>query len=361
MPVAIRAMPLARTAAKLAAAALAVFTLLVVVAFAVAYLWDALPGFIQDFLRFFVGYGRGVGHLPDCGPGALYDAGLCYPPCAPGYYGVGPVCWESCPASMRDVGVSCQKGSYGRGAGHIPTACPAGQENDAGLCYPVCGPGYYGVGPVCWQACPPGFVDTGLDCLKPAPYGRGTGWWTQARCEAGTGGACEEWGGLWYPVCAPGFHPVGCCVCSPDCPAGMTDVGVSCQKNTYGRGVGRVPAICPAGQEDDAGLCYPVCADGYSGVGPVCWQNCPPDMRDTGVDCLKNTGDRGVGTIPTACPAGQENQAGLCYPACAPGYRGVGPICWRSWGASLAGPPAPGSPAARYERPSLLGITQAPF
>ena len=45
-----------------------------------------------------------------------------------------------------------------------------------------------------------------------------------------------------------------------------------CWKNTYGRGVGTIPKVdCPKGQENDAGLCYPVCKTHYKGVGPVCW------------------------------------------------------------------------------------------
>jgi len=44
---------------------------------------------------------------------------------------------------------------------------------------------------------------------------------------------------MYYPKCKAGFHNVGCCVCSPNCPSGWTDVGISCKKpNTYGRGAG---------------------------------------------------------------------------------------------------------------------------
>ncbi len=44
-----------------------------------------------------------------------------------------------------------------------------------------------------------------------------------------------------YPKCQSGFHAVGCCVCSPTCPDGMNDIGISCGKNSYGRGVGVSP------------------------------------------------------------------------------------------------------------------------
>ena len=31
--------------------------------------------------------------------------------------------------------------------------------------------------------------------------------------------------------------------------------------------------VCKKGQEQDGMLCYPICRDGYHGVGPVCWAN----------------------------------------------------------------------------------------
>jgi hypothetical protein len=65
-----------------------------------------------------------------------------------------------------------------------------------------------------------------------------------------------------------GFHPAGCCICSPDCPEGFTDIGVSCQRPTYDRGVGAVITTCDAPLERDAALCYSACDDGFDGVGP---------------------------------------------------------------------------------------------
>jgi len=113
---------------------------------------------------------------------------LCYPYCKSGYKGVGPVCWQICPSDSTDTGATCWvtpdtygkgccctkggcchncragytdngctcgkggsfwKDSYGRGVG-VPMICSSDQEQDAGLCYPKCNPGYKGVGPVCW-------------------------------------------------------------------------------------------------------------------------------------------------------------------------------------------------------------------
>ena len=213
----------------------------------------------------------------------------------------------SCPPGYNDDGATCRlnnilaKASYGRGVGTVPTVCGAGRELDAGLCYPVCQSGYHGVGPVCWQGCPGGFRDDGAYCAKPAAYGRGAGYpWefgdapfdlggARRRCEHDNPGGCEQNGLLYYPKCRANFHAFGCCVCTPNCPAGMADIGVSCQKHSYGRGVGTVPTSCAGGMQYDAGLCYTPCRAGFVGVGPVCWeQGCPPGFADHGATCYRD-------------------------------------------------------------------------
>jgi hypothetical protein len=149
----------------------------------------------------------------------------------------------------------CWKQTYTRGVGSVPGQCSAGQDKDAGLCYPKCRDGFKGVGPVCWQSCPSGYRNDGA---------------------------------LWYPKCKAGFVAAGCCICSPACPSGMTDIGVSCQKDSYGRGVGKIPG-CGSGLELDAGLCYPQAAQGFVGVGPVAWGKCPPEFPfNCGAGCAKN-------------------------------------------------------------------------
>ena len=183
----------------------------------------------------------------------------------------------------------CWKESYGRGAGTVPDACPRGFERTGAdlLCYPVCRAGYSGVGPVCWQDCPAGFRNDGAFCGKPAAYGRGAGFayapliesrdTARQRCEREHGaGNCERNLEMYYPVCKAGFKEFGSNVCTPVCPGGMTDIGVSCQKQSYGRSVGE-GATCRAGMEQDfkGGLCYPTCRAGSTGVGPVCWHACP--------------------------------------------------------------------------------------
>ena len=123
-------------------------------------------------------YGRGVGLIPTSCGGNQYDAGLCYPYCKTNFYGVGPVCWQQCPAGWENHPASCYKDiitwyfkeSYGRGVGTVPTDC-AGKQYDAGLCYPYCSEGYYGVGPVCWRSCG---GDTPTDCGAACATNAGT-------------------------------------------------------------------------------------------------------------------------------------------------------------------------------------------
>lgn len=62
---------------------------------------------------------------------------------------------------------------------------------------------------------------------------------------------CQKYGEIIYPNCRANFHNVACCVCSPDCPSEMTDIGVSCQKKTYGRGVGYAEGKCIEENWDD--------------------------------------------------------------------------------------------------------------
>jgi hypothetical protein len=157
-----------------------------------------------------------------------------------------------------------------------------------------------------------------------------------------------------------------------------------CYRSSYGRGVGTIPDDCQS-KEKDAGLCYNRCNAGYGAAGPVCWQYCPsgyvdtgafchidkallvspkwvwvskwwggypstecpsgytnigalcalntpsnpPGWKGTGLDLIKSSYGRGVGTVPN-CSGGKQNDAGLCYTPCNNPYYGVGPVCWQS-------------------------------
>lgn len=69
----------------------------------------------------------------------------------------------------------------------------------------------------------------------------------------------------------------------------MKDIGVSCQKKSYGRGVGHV-LECTPGLENNIGLCYPHCKAHFRGNGPVCWEDCPNGMKSCGALCVNSDG-----------------------------------------------------------------------
>ena len=211
----------------------------------------------------------------------------------------------------------CWKATVTRGAGFAGDTCPPGSEKSGLLCYPKSKPGFTGVGPMCQQNCPAGYRNDGLFCAKPGPYDRGAGYiwkfgdWLDSsgmfsRCERDNGrGNCELNGAIVYPKCKSGFHNVGCCICSPDCPAGMTDIGVSCAKQTYGRTIGFIPN-CPAGHEKSGLLCYPKCPGGTTGIGPVCWAGCPADYPvNCGAACGKSSADCAVAILNQISSTGE--------------------------------------------------------
>lgn len=173
---------------------------------------------------------RGAGTLPtECPSGTTRDPSglLCYPSCDPGYEMVGSVCWQTCPPGYTDTSALCHidkpltasgnfecterdmfgtcwfsvlrcpsgytnaglfcaldtpsvpagwsgatgldlvKRSYGNTAGKIKTGCGDGKENDAGLCYDECPPGYRGEGPVCWGEPPKSsWVECGMGSAR---------------------------------------------------------------------------------------------------------------------------------------------------------------------------------------------------
>lgn len=135
----------------------------------------------------------------------------------------------------------------------IVDECPRGSENDHGLCYPPCRPGYAGNGPVCWQSCPPGYHDDGATCRRDLSIISAT-----RDCP-------------WYDVCGLTFAR-GC----TKCPEGYRNDGCTCvrdvritAKDTYGRGVGAIPG-CPRDQEQIGLSCYGDCDRGFHADGMTC-------------------------------------------------------------------------------------------
>jgi len=274
-------------------------------------------------------------HEATCAAGMSMEAGLCYQPCNAGFHGFATKCIKDCPAMFADDGLFCRKpDGYGRGVGYLlqnvdQRDCerdnPQGCEKLGAIWYPKCRAGFHGFGLTCTKDCPAGYGDGGLVCSKPAAYGRGAGYLfdnEQQRCERDNPQGCDHCGAPWYPKCRSGFHAFGCNVCTPDCPAGMTDVGALCQKNgDYGRGNGYLnhtddKGVCerdnPQGCERCGAPFFPKCRSGFHAFGcNVCSPDCPGGMTDIGVSCGKvGTYDRGIGTPPVSNMLGDHYHAG---------------------------------------------------
>lgn len=218
-----------------------------------------------------------------CADNEQYDAGLCYDKCKEGYDGVGPICWATCGADWSekggsDIGAYCEKNSYGRGVGDAVSACEPGWERQGLLCYEKCAAGYSGVGPVCWENCQPGYTDDGVTCRK------------DSHVIPSDNSGCP-----WYDKCGL-VSAKGC----SKCPEGYKNDGCTCRidVHVYGKKTRTRPSkvmICPYDKEGQAGLCYTKCRKGYYGVGPVCWMTCPTESSDIGISCEKKNYSRGVG------------------------------------------------------------------
>jgi microsomal dipeptidase-like Zn-dependent dipeptidase len=228
-------------------------------------------------------------HEAKCDPGMEMDAGLCYnKKCKSGYHGLATMCHKDCPSGFRDDILFCGKpAAYGRGTGYVmgtdiyaknsygrdngyswdpfkgalangkdrclkdhPSGC---EEGSPTIWYPKCRNGYKSIGLLCFENCRPGYNDDGLTCRADGLA------LAKAKCERENAQGCEQYGLMYYPKCRAGFHAVECCVCSPNCPPDMTDMGVSCQKNgSEDRGIGKLPLSNVHGDHKHAG--YPTMA-----------------------------------------------------------------------------------------------------
>ncbi len=138
-------------------------------------------------------------------------------------------------------------------------------------------------------------------CGKPAAYGRGAGYAWQfdginldgatARCEKEHGkGGCEQCLAIIYEKCKPGFHPVGCNICSPDCPKDFLDEGTTCRPLTPALTAYAAQTVaqkhtdsyesrCMPGSTsylNTAGGCFESCTNkNDTFAGPTCFGSCP--------------------------------------------------------------------------------------
>ena len=204
---------------------------------------------------------------------------------------------------LKALAEFCWRDSYGRGVGSVPSGCASNEDRIGLLCYTKCPSGMSRFGFDCHSNCPNGWRDDGLFC-RLAEYGRGAGYpWKFgdglndngmfSRCQADNGkGNCEKYGAIVYPKCKSGYSNVGCCICRPNTPKCSdfnlnSGIDLSCAKKII---IG-VPTTgtCGGGQEKSAGLCYPSCNTGYSGVGPVCWGQPPSGWVVCGMGAATTT------------------------------------------------------------------------
>ncbi len=188
----------------------------------------------------------------------------------------------------------CWRQSYGNTAG-VPMVCQAGyEESSPGICSQKCQAGERGIATFCYKNCPAGYRDDGLYCGKPEAYTRGAGYviWDRPLCEKQNPQGCEQAGAIWYPKCKAGFHGV-VTTCSPDCPAGWEDIGVSCKKPDRARATRPLSVCAPGLDKGPADLiCYPKCKTDFEPRGPVCWQKCPSQQPfDCGAGCATGQGE----------------------------------------------------------------------
>lgn len=173
----------------------------------------------------------------------------------------------------------CWKDAYGRGVGKIPNKCPGNKQKIGALCYDRCSSDYERKGVDCHQKCKSGWTDHGLLCYNgEATYFAGSKWescqvknW-QYTCSCPSG--YDKCATMCYKRCKPGYGSPGTCsdFCQMSCTGQGYAAGVSpsCPKKME-LSPGLTGMVCDSGDEMDAGLCYPKCAHGYKGVGPVCW------------------------------------------------------------------------------------------
>ena len=210
--------------------------------------------------------------------------------------------------------------------------CTGDEEENGGLCYSKCDPGYEGVLDRCWskyesigvgvlQDCPGGWAPDGLICrdpivttLDPCPSGQwdvaGTCWgWNKGGCRGGCGEDCGH--SCNNPCCGFPRTCVGnCCSCAgrwPDTQGIQTQLHQRNMKTTGGTLLGRMNGDsrlrCPGSHPNFIdGLCYADCpikgGNPYTVVRkhPIWIKQRPFPKRDAAkaaLDAEKAKGDKG--------------------------------------------------------------------
>eukprot|EP01080_Neovahlkampfia_damariscottae_P011194 gene11194-4014_t len=137
-----------------------------------------------------------------------------------------------------------------------------------------------------------------------------------------------------------------------------------CWRNSYGRGAGTIPTVCPRSHPQKGGLlCYRQCPKGSKRSLHVCKYGCKRGYKTHLATCHKVmhaawkcggrcrrgyrrttvcTCQKGPHTYGRkilygryahpkikGCRRGLQNDAGLCYKYCARGFYNIGPVCWK--------------------------------
>ena len=114
-----------------------------------------------------------------------------------------------------------------------------------------------------------------------------------------------------------------------------------CWRDSYGRGVGKIPTECPSHKEKIGALCYSKCPSGMKRFGFDCHSVCPSGFRDDGLFCRKAEYGRGAGYpwkfgdgfsdrgMYRRCESRHgrgncEKWGAVVYPKCRAGYRPFG-------------------------------------
>ena len=212
----------------------------------------------------------------------------------------------------------CWRQSYGRGVGTIPgrvADCPPTYTNNGLTCGRSADTILAGGSVV--ANCPSGYTNMGLTCYRPpSTYGKSCTiplfgpkhgcreGYTDNGCFCGRG--ADSIGSSNF-VCPAGYFKSSITQrCHKECPSGYTNTGETCFRGVSTLGMGsmickpdeeKIGARCfPVGsascfnnEEKDAGLCYKRCDPGMTGVGPVCWQDCPSGWANCGAGCAKSS------------------------------------------------------------------------
>jgi hypothetical protein len=103
--------------------------------------------------------------------------------------------------------------------------------------------------------------------------------------------ACEINGLLYYPKCAAGYHNVGCCVCSRNCPDGFSDEGIFCKRTSKGyiKITIRTFSHCDSSEDHIGDKYMPKCWDNFTPYKNFCFGNCPLGYNLCGGICVNGT------------------------------------------------------------------------